>query len=273
MFNRIAAVVVLYNWSEEEIKNIDSYSKYFDEIILVDNSDHDVPKLKEDGRYTYVKLGDNFGIGYALNEGIKIAKSSGVGYIVTMDQDSKFDNDTAKTYRDIIKNNDLSTEIIAPVYTSDDVKKRDSRKDGAYTLLVQSGAMFNVAVFDKVGMFNDGLFIDVVDYEFAIRATKSGIKIKKCTDIVLNHKPGARQKKRIIFKTVSFVSHNPNRMYYQARNLLWVAKKYRSYTLFKIYLRLFIKILFLFDDKRRDFRMYMKGTSDAIHGKLGRVVI
>lgn len=270
MMAKIGAIVVLYNWDKETLKNVDSYSPCFDEIILVDNSDKKNAGVKSKS-YIYECMNGNFGIGCAINRGIEIAKKHGLDFVVTLDQDSNYkDNPTLyyeKNANDLISNK----IIIVPRNYVKSLRKSKNGTDRNPKLLVQSGAMFNMKMFEEVGYFNEDLFIDVVDYEFGIRAEDKEYKIFRCNDIVLNHRPGSPKTKNIFGKKIKYVAHNPTRIYYQSRNLLWTAKKYKNGRMFKIYLRLFLKIVFLFDNKKQNMKMFIRGTKDARKGVLGRI--
>ena len=86
---KLACVVVFYNPSDDNISNIDAYKGVVDKVYVVDNSDDDIVRLKDDKVIKYIKLGKNLGIAKALNIGAENAINDGFKWLLTMDQDSK----------------------------------------------------------------------------------------------------------------------------------------------------------------------------------------
>ena len=75
----IAAIVVLYNPTLDEIKHITDYYSLVDETIVLDNSNEDqfvrIEKVIGDSKHLIYKwFGENVGLCVALNEGMRIAK-------------------------------------------------------------------------------------------------------------------------------------------------------------------------------------------------------
>ena len=96
---KIGAVVVLYNFNENHLKKIETYDKFVDEVVLVDNSDNRefYEKSKTQiNKYTYINMNENVGIAKALNEGITYLYNKGYDWVLTMDQDSAFQNNIIK---------------------------------------------------------------------------------------------------------------------------------------------------------------------------------
>ena len=81
---KIPAVVVFYNPSEENIKNIKVYEKSVAKIYVVDNSDDEVIRLKNTKKIEYIKLYTNKGIASALNEGAKKATKYSISLTYTL---------------------------------------------------------------------------------------------------------------------------------------------------------------------------------------------
>ncbi len=88
----IAAVVIWFNPSLEFLENIKSYSKHVQKIIIVDNSDIDNSILLEEvPDIDYIPCLKNIGVASALNVGYERALASGAEWVLSMDQDSWFD--------------------------------------------------------------------------------------------------------------------------------------------------------------------------------------
>ena len=88
--------------------------------------------------------------------------------------------------------------------------------------LIASGCLIPLAVFDAVGPFDAGLFIDHVDTEWCFRARAAGYRCFAARAARMDHRIGAGTLR--VAGAVRTV-HGPDRMYYQLRNLLLLARR------------------------------------------------
>ena len=163
---KLAAVVVFYNPSEENIKNIDSYEKEVDKIFVVDNSDDDNKRIKSTKKIEYIKLGENKGIATALNIGAKKAIAEGYEWLLTMDQDSKMTEEIVKKMKSFLLNTtEKNIGLISPYQ---DIDSDEEISDVEYEDMIEmmtSGNIINLEAYQKIGGFKDWFFIDCVDTE------------------------------------------------------------------------------------------------------------
>ena len=82
---KLAAVIVFYNPSENNIKNISKIISSVERLYIVDNSDDDIIRYKETDKIKYIKLYENKGIAYALNKGAKEAIKENYKWLLTLD--------------------------------------------------------------------------------------------------------------------------------------------------------------------------------------------
>lgn len=267
----ILAIVIAYNIEEKIIlQNINSYKNYVDKVIIVDNSDKE-NKLNElcDEKIAYLKLNDNLGIAKALNEGIYYAIKNNYKFVLTMDQDSKFNNNLIEEYS---KNYEKDIIIYSPNYIIERKHKKEYKVDSQYLYwTMTSGNLINLELFQKVGMFKEEFFIDGVDYEYCLRARKNGYKILQCNRAILLHNPGITKIKKILFWNYKYGYMSPTRMYYQIRNLKYISKEYKSFRAELIIIIKFLKIVLLFDNKKEFFTMFKKGIKDCKENKFGKI--
>src|SRR5690606_2778062 len=96
------------------------------------------------------------------------------------------------------------------------------------TILITSGNLLNIKAWEKIGGFDEKLFIDEVDHDFCVRAKLSGFKIMKVKGTFLHHNLGnviyIQKNGNLRKKTI----HQPFRMYYIIRNGLYFIKKYKK---------------------------------------------
>lgn len=266
-----SAVIVLFNPSNENIKNIFLYKGVFNEIVIVDNSLIDNRSKFENllsENISYFPLLKNTGIAYALNFGIKKSDPK-INYVITLDQDSNFTIDIIKEYQRILNEIENEDTVLCPNIRSDRSKEVIADGYNKVNLAIQSGMLINKSVFNKVGYFQDELFIDVVDYEFCLRLKQSNIPIYRCNKAILKHQPATTYKKNFILFSLKYGVASPLRYYYQIRNLLYVFKKYRCFPLLLIFFFKLFKIIFLFDNKKSYLIASKKAIRDFLHNKLG----
>ena len=265
MKKNTSCVVVAYNPDIDVIKNILSYIHYFDKLFVIDNSYLDNVKLfgpliQEFG-LEYIPLLDNTGIANALNIGFEKSIEYGYQFVVSMDQDSQFNNNILDVYKAYIDEFGLKQlGALSPRYKIERaISKVSSKPYEEKTITMQSGVLFTKEAFQKTGLFNEDLFIDVVDWEYFIRMNR------------LVHQP-AENLHLFTFKGKKFGVGvaSPLRYYYQIRNLLWCLLHHKSFFMLKtIFYKLF-KVLFLFKNKITYLNFIFKGVKDAFNNQLGR---
>lgn len=266
----IVCVVVLYKPDRTVINNIKRYNNLVNEVILVDNSSEDNTELFECFDFAkYIPLKKNTGIAHAINIGIQKSKEP---FILTMDQDSSINNELINSYIEFLNLKDeKKVGALTPQYNTD--RNPAVTKDGTefQLLTMQSGTLFKRIVFEQIGPFNEDLFLDVVDWEYCLRMDKNGYKIIRVNQAVLDHKPAETREWKCGPLKVKYGVAAPIRYYYQARNLLWTAKKYNSKPLYKNLLVKWLKIMLLFDNKKEYIRAFRMGIRDANNNKMGKM--
>ncbi len=269
--NKISAVTVLYNFDEKVISNIKTYENYVDEVILIDNSDtSDYFNLYKEQlkKYTYISMNGNTGIAVALNRGIEYSKEKGYDWVITFDQDSYLRNNIIDIYENYIdKLNDDKIVILSPIYFFDRKKTEEFIGTKELKYVMQSANLVNINNFFSIGKFKEEFFIDVVDYEFCLRARQKGYKIICCGEAKLEHFPAITRESKIL--KIKFGYCSPLRIYYQARNLLWTAKKYKNINMLTILIYKLFKIIVFFDNKRKFLDYYFKGIKDCRKNRFG----
>ncbi|HHT61698.1 MAG TPA: glycosyltransferase, partial [Bacteroidales bacterium] len=90
----ICGVVVWYNPTTDNVTAINTYLENISHLFIVDNSTTDNSALINtlpNNKITYLPNLENLGIATALNIGCEAALNANAKWILTMDQDSKFD--------------------------------------------------------------------------------------------------------------------------------------------------------------------------------------
>ncbi|MDE6432733.1 MAG: glycosyltransferase [Lachnospiraceae bacterium] len=270
---KITGVVVLYNPDKEVIENINSYRQQFAKLYIVDNSTEDNTAYLKSiilNNVEYIPLKFNYGIAYALNLACKRAIEDGYQYIITLDQDSSFETNIVAVYQNYMENNDI-TDIAAlsPQYRTDRTTIKDTQSEKEVFLTMQSGTLFMLQKYSLIGDFNENLFLDVVDWEYFYRIRKHNLKIVRCNKAILNHQPAITKKVSIGRFTLKYGIASPVRYYYQVRNLYWMVRHYKSVYMLWVMLIKFLKVILLFDHKKKYLEFCFRGIRDAKNERLG----
>lgn len=226
---KIAAVVVFYNPSDKNIKNIDNYIEVIDKLYVVDNSEDDEIKMKSNKKIEYVKLGENKGIAYALNVGAKKAIEDGYNYLLTLDQDSKMNKKIIEEMISFLKSTkEKNIGLISPYQ---DIDSKEDVLNGDYEDMIEvmtSGNIIDLKAYKKIGGFKDWLFIDCVDTDYCMNLHKHGYKVLRLNNIVMKHELGKLVVHKLFGKEYPCYNHNPIRRYYIVRNNLYINSMYKD---------------------------------------------
>lgn len=292
MENKICATVILYNPDNSIITNINSYVKNVSKLFIVDNSEVVNQELIEEvknihANIEYINNNGNVGIATALNLACDRAIESNMKWILTMDQDSRFLDFPSfiKCFTSLAQTNN-NIGIITANHTGDTTYTAHSQECSYIEkeLVITSGNIINLQYFNKIGRFDDKLFIDMVDYDFSHKCVSNNLKIlllKK--HFILHHIGEVFFRKNLITRKIkSKIEHNAQRVYYITRNRLYLSKKYtkhspHEYGFIKTFNLLFIheviKILLYESDKYAKIRAKTIALMHFFTNKMGKYQI
>lgn len=291
IMSKIGAVVVLYKPDlSETIPALKSLSEQVNEVCIVDNTPNNridigfesIPNAK------YIYLGENRGIAAAQNIGISYLKKNDFEFVLFSDQDSlapsetvekllngllvlkskgikvatvgtrAINKQTGNPYESRTKESMLPSELIKP-YSPNDFTE-------CYSVM-SSMSLTPIENFDKVGLFDESLFIDGVDDEWCWRAWHSNkLRSFVIENATIEHMLG-KNGNSILGKQVSISS--PFRIYFQYRNyiilsrrtstpLFWKRNNFIKYFIKMFYYPLFVSPRFLY------LKNICKGIKDGV---------
>lgn len=215
---KLLAVVVLYHPEPEVERNILSYSNGCDMVVLWDNTPKGagfIPRIPN-----ALILNDNhrnMGLGYAYNRAVQIAKENGCTHIMTMDQDSCFENFSG--YREWIESmNYQGISSVAINRNGPDGEECTVINDSA-----QSGSVFPLTLLEEIGLFREDFFIGMVDAEMCLRAQEHDYRTLQYNRANLVHHIGSERIVRLFGRATQVSDYIPLRHYYDSRNriLMW----------------------------------------------------
>jgi rhamnosyltransferase len=279
---KLSAVIITYYPDLNTLLiNIKSFIRNVDKLIIWENTpliDRDKYRFDlsvYEGKVILMGTGINIGIASALNNSIKWSIDNKYSHILTMDQDSFFEETHFVKYIDSIKSylNDnigvYSPNINYNGHLSYDLKTSTKQLN----LTITSGAIHPLKIFSTTGLFREDFFIDAVDYEFCFRIQKIGFKIIVFTNIILNQQFGYTTKTKLGFKTLNYSSA---RTYYIIRNhiILWrqYPKLYENksrFILHHIILRI-PKVILAESQKKEKIKAILLGLKDGFMGITGQ---
>lgn len=228
---KILGIVILYHPTLEVIDNIASYLPFIEKLYVMDNTE---PASRIDlsilgDKICVIADGENKGISARLNQAAALAIQEDAKWLLTMDQDSFFENGMVECYFSCVEKYNDKRQVAMfgveyekkTVLTSNcNFKETDN--------LITSGSLVNLELFAKLKGFDENLFIDEVDAEYCFKANINGFKTLKVENVFLNHSLGTVFEHRSFksFKKTPRTLHSPTRIYYMVRNYLYVADKY-----------------------------------------------
>lgn len=291
MTSKIFGVLVTYKPDMSILeKSIDSLKNQLDKLIVIDNTPgkcENLENLKKVPNIEILYLGDNYGIAYAQNVGIKKALEEKADYILLSDQDTVYPPDFVEKMLECFKEEKVAAA--GPLFIDTHtgklqffVKKgllgfkRIYPKQGKHKVLqlIASGTIINAKYLPDIGLMMEALFIDWVDMKWCWRAIRKGYKIIGNADVIIEHCHGESSKK-LLHKTVTL--KNPVRHYYTVRNAIYLALNTNVLDLWHRIL-LFLKTsrnAFLFPilskNRLKNLKYTLKGLFHGIIGRLGKL--
>ena len=269
---------------------INSIKMQLNKIIIVDNTpkaDKNLEIFKNYSSIDIIHLGDNYGIAYAQNVGIKKALEENAEFILLSDQDTtyptNFINDMLSCF------NEENIAAAGPLFKDNHTNniqffikkgclgfKKIYPQNGKHEVLqlIASGTVLNAKYLKDIGLMREDLFIDWVDMEWCWRAIKKGYKIIGNADILINHTLGDRL---INIKFKHIIYRKPTRNYYITRNAVYCSIYIDSLdiihrvNLFVRSLTYIAKFSIFMPPHLKNLKYTMKGFYHGLIGEIGRL--
>jgi rhamnosyltransferase len=267
----VLAVVVSYEGARKIRRTVDALRGQVGRILLVDNGSGAetlgvLASLEHHPDVVVVRLGENRGIGYALNRGVQYARDGGYRWLLTMDQDSVADVAMVEHYRQAVA---AQPDAVCLAPTRSDAREAPGTAVSEIRYAITSGNLVRVDMFDLVGRYDEGLFIDAVDFDFSLRLRRAGKAIHRVAGAAMQHQLGEESTSRSLPWVGRFYAlHPPARRYYMYRNYLYIVERYfRAFPSFIVRLTvaqliLTVLIAFLDPSPRDSYRAIARGIRD-----------
>ena len=207
---KILSIIVTYRPNKDLLKtNFAAFVDDIDKVLIWENTPEE-----EKCQYRFVQhekveyCGDGINsISHALNYAWKYAKTNGYDYLLTMDQDSVFEN-----FKGYLERTLEATKSVDAIWgpnaydkPSEDIVECD--------YLITSGMLLKVSMINTLGGWNEGFPIDCVDDEFCLRAKSKGIKSYYWGKCFLHQTYGTPRKLTFFFGEVTLRNDPPRRLF------------------------------------------------------------
>lgn len=298
---KVCGVVVAYQPDPARlVALLQTLSPQVGGVVVVNNGEAGtaaLPEIRESGvaHCAVLDMGCNLGVGAAQNRGIDWAKHHGYSHVILFDQDSEPGRDMVgkllAAWEELASSGSPVAAVGPRVVDRRDgwqapfvtfgafgVKRVDCDKTGRSQtdFLVSSGMLAAIAVYEKIGMLDEGLFIDNVDLDWCFRARQQGLCLYGVGEARMLHQIGDAKICASAFGySYPFYQHQPLRQYYIMRNRILLYR--RDHTPFpwivQDLLRAVVKVLItliFFAQRRSNFQMMLNGLKDGLRGKSGK---
>src|SRR5688572_23654694 len=235
---QVASITVTYNPDPARLRRqLDALRSQVDHVLLVDNGSSAAGHAPPPGPGVHaIDLGENAGVAKAFNVGIAEARRLGAAYVLLLDHDSIPAAGMVDTLRRTAEARLAAGERLAAVGPRV-VDVRDAqdypfirlgwlanhhlRCDGSQgtvscDFLISSGCLIPMHALEAIGNFEEGLFVDSVDFEWCSRARDRGYTLHGVCGATLDHQLG--DERREIGAGGRLIVHSPERIYYMTRN-------------------------------------------------------
>jgi rhamnosyltransferase len=214
----VVAVVPAYAPSLDLLALVDQLTTQVIRVVVVDDGSPEGAPLEAVAHRgaELVRHDRNRGIAAALNTGVRAALATGDAVaVLTVDQDSQVADGYVTTLLDTwrqAEQDGVRVGLVAPEHVSGLPDQRPGRP------AIQSGLLVPVATLGAVGDFDEGLVIDGVDDDYALRCLDAGLALLVAPGVTLGHRLGDTHPVTFAGRTLTLTRSAPFRYYYLTRN-------------------------------------------------------
>ena len=238
MIPNLVAIIILFKPSLENINHLLSLQNVLNKIYVYDNTEDNFTfneQFQEYANIYYVCDGKNMGIPSRLNQGCKLALEEGFEWVLLLDQDTIFNQQSLLLY--LNTSFEINKKFPNTMFCAYNVEENLNlnNKSNQYievNKIITSTTCMPLLIYNKVGNFDEQLFLDFTDFDYSIRANSLSIKQFFIKNIDVIHPIGNLVYKSSI-KTLFLlkkkkVIHSPIRCYYIIRNYFYLKNKFKK---------------------------------------------
>jgi rhamnosyltransferase len=287
----VAGVVVTYFPDDDFANRLAAIAEETQPVVIVDNSaDPDVrTRLRavcSAQRAHLVENAENLGIGAALNEAFRLLIAEGYEWAIAFDQDSEPQLAFTSALLEVASGAEEKPAAVIGANWHDEARpdaysrhlRRNPRLPLGFvrsiadhdlrevTCVITSGSLFHLPTWRELGGFDPGLFLDLVDTEYCLRARNAGRDVRVAARARLRHRRGAKRPVRFAGRTWWPAFMPESRLFLLFRNRLFVFRRhglrFPHWMFFELVYatKLLVEIVFLEDRKISKLHACLRGT-------------
>lgn len=275
--SEVTAVVVTHGPDAGLAERLTALAAQVGAVVVVDNGSP-AQSLAAAARVSGVEvraLGSNRGLGVALNEGRRAAQARGAVWLLTMDQDSEVETGFIAAYG-AAHDRAPACRSFSPEIVSESGARDAGGSDHDVAYAISSGHLVHISVFDTVGEYDEGFFIDCIDFDFCLRLRAAGLVTRRVHGARMRHQLGDAVAVPAWLRPF-YARHSPARRYYMYRNYLFLLRRHvRRFPAFVIKLGVLqgiLTVLIAAYDARplASYRAAWRGVRDSLRGRTGPI--
>lgn len=295
----VHAVVVTFHPAESLRELVAALLAQVDHLHVCDNTPYPGQSVIRDGEFSRVtvhRFGENLGVATALNRGMQAASTSAT-HVLVSDQDSMPLSgmvarllETCESW--VASGSDVA--VVGPDFVNDidatafrfqgpargnpwiyhHIRPSPEEPVIEVAAVITSGSLIPVPAYERIGPFLDELFIDYVDIEWCERARSMGLVCLTDGRALMRHAMGHASLHYWLFRRFTISGYAPWRLYYQIRNVVFVARLPYVRRAFRVGALIFVlrkSYIYSFFSKERltSVRAVLRGIADGLAGRLG----
>lgn len=298
--DRIGVVVVTYHPIGDVEARLKGMAALGRAMVVVDNASGPEARARIAalcGAENWVLVGNpaNLGLGVALNQGARRVAEAGCEWILFFDQDSEPAADLGERLLETAGRWKGAGElaVVGAVFEEPKTGRRHrflrrhprvpfwfqkievADGDLEVSMVITSGSMVRARVWEELGGFDEGFFIDYIDTDFCLRCRERGGRVIASAAARFEHALGARTQARWGGITMEATHHPAPRHYYIARNrvAMWRRHAWRQ-----VHWAVFdfcaaglwlARVLTVEKSKAKKVKAMVLGTWDGLRGRRG----
>jgi N-acetylglucosaminyl-diphospho-decaprenol L-rhamnosyltransferase len=276
MIKQITLVLISHKSKELILKFIKNLSNNFKILIIENSSDFQLENEIKNHKNVEIKFMNNNGYGAAINYARKFVKSR---YFFVFSPDLKnVDNNLIEMFEEkvkIIKDFGALGPRFLNVTEKSHKQSNKYEEIGKINSISGSAMCFDTITFDKVGGFDENIFLYFEETDYCIRANKKGYKMYQINKATVEHPRGASEG---VVKTKNFREiSNLEKLYswhfvwskyyvYKKHYGKWIAILYFIPSLIRIIYRINLYKYKKNIDKKEKYQVRLDGLISSIKG-------
>lgn len=293
----VCAVIVTYHPDDGIAARVEAVARQVGLVVIVDNgsSECEVQILRglETGNTASLILNPlNFGVGQALNLGVRTAIARGFRWALLLDQDTDVGGDMVQELIAVYESHPRpeSLAVIGSGYNEIHPGRRQTAGASAKPApgespeqswedaeaVITSGSLLPLDAYQQIGPFREEFFVDYIDVDFCYRARSKGFHVIKTRKALMAHQIGLPTLHRVLWMSKRTMNHGPDRRYYIARNGTILLREYGGRTAIgwcmkslQRGLRLIKRIALFEERKTGKILAVVEGLWDGARGRTG----